>query len=67
MASAEMSSKPKCIIVTGQPGSGKMSLSKRLAERLWMPAISRDEVKEDYVNTHGVKRDQLPPDTKLEQ
>ena len=44
-----------------------MSLSKRLAERLWMPAISRDEVKEDYVNTHGVKRDQLPPDTKLEQ
>ena len=63
MASAEMSSKPKCIIVTGRPGSGKTSLSKRLAERLWMPVISRDEIKEGYVNTHGVKHDQLPPDT----
>ena len=58
-----MNSKPKCIIVTGRPGSGKTSLSKRLAERLWMPVISRDEIKEGYVNTHGVKHDQLPPDT----
>ena len=58
-----MSSKPKCIIVTGRPGSGKTSLSKKLAERLWMPVISRDEIKEGYVNTHGVKHDQLPPAT----
>ena len=57
-----MSSKPKCIIVTGRPGSGKTSLSKKLAERLWMPVISRDEIKEGYVNTHGVKHDQLPSD-----
>ncbi len=28
-----------------------------------MPVISRDEIKEGYVNTHGVKHDQLPPDT----
>ena len=58
-----MSSKPKCIIVTGRPGSGKTSLSKKLAERLRMPGISRDEIKEGYVNTHGVKHDQLPSDT----
>ncbi|MYE88307.1 ATP-binding protein [Candidatus Poribacteria bacterium] len=58
-----MNSKPKCIIVTGRPGSGKTSLSKKLAERLWMPVISRDAIKEGYVNTHGIKHDQLPPDT----
>jgi len=28
-----------------------------------MPVISRDEIKEGYVNTYGVKHDQRPPDT----
>ena len=46
-----MSRKPKCIIITGQPGSGKTTLAKKLGERLWMPVISRDEIKEGYVNT----------------
>jgi predicted kinase len=58
-----MSIKPKCIIITGQPGSGKTTLAKKLGECLWMPVISRDEIKEGYVNTYGVKHDQLPPDT----
>src|SRR5262249_17795194 len=36
---------------------------KKLGKRLWMPVISRDEIKEGYVNTYGVKHDQLPLDT----
>jgi adenylate kinase family enzyme len=58
-----MNVKPKCVIVTGKPGSGKTTLSKKLGERLWMPVISRDELKEGYVNTYGVKHDLLPTET----
>ena len=28
-----------------------------------MPVISRDEIKEGYVNTYGIKHDELPPQT----
>ena len=58
-----MNLKPKCIIVTGRPGAGKSTLAAKLCRQLWMPVISRDEIKEGYVNTFGVKHDQLPPET----
>jgi predicted kinase len=58
-----MNNKPKCVIVSGRPGSGKTTLSKKLGQRLSMPVISRDEIKEGYVNTFRIKHDQLPPDT----
>ena len=58
-----MNRKPKCIIVTGRAGAGKTTLSKKLAECLWTPVISRDEIKQGYVNTFGIKHDELPPDT----
>ena len=55
--------KSKCIIITGRAGAGKTTLAKKLGTRLWMPVISRDEIKEGYVNTFRVKHDELPPDT----
>jgi hypothetical protein len=58
-----MNQKPKCIIVTGRQGSGKTTFAKKLGERLWMPVIHRDEIKEGYVSTFGIKHDELPPDT----
>ena len=58
-----MDRKPKCIIVTGRAGSGKTTLARTLGACLWLPVISRDEIKEGYVNTYGVKHDQLAPDT----
>jgi len=58
-----MTTTPKCIIVTGRPGAGKATICKKLRTRLWMPLVSRDEIKEGYVNTFGIKHDQLPDDT----
>ncbi|MEM1446573.1 MAG: AAA family ATPase, partial [Planctomycetota bacterium] len=53
-----MAALPYCIIVTGRPGSGKTTLASKLASELWMPFISRDAIKEGYVNTHGVPHTQ---------
>jgi predicted kinase len=58
-----MPDKPKCIIVTGMPGAGKSTLAKELAKHLYLPVISRDEIKEGYVNTLGIRHDALPPDS----
>jgi predicted kinase len=59
---AAMIQKPKCVIVTGRPGSGKNTLAGKLARALWMPLVSRDEIKEGYVNTFGVRHDEIGPD-----
>lgn len=55
--------RPKCIIVTGRPGSGKTTLAGTLAAEICLPLVSRDAMKEGYVNTYGVKHDELPKDT----
>jgi predicted kinase len=54
---------PRCIVVTGRPGAGKTTLAGELSRRLHLPKLSRDELKEGYVNTFGRKHDELPQDT----
>jgi predicted kinase len=56
----------KCVIITGRPGSGKSTLSRKLHVALHMPLVSRDEIKEGLVSSFGVSHDALPPDTNRE-
>ena len=58
-----MTATSKCVIVTGRPGSGKTTLSRKLSELLHMPMLSRDEIKEGFVTSHGVSHEKLPADT----
>jgi predicted kinase len=58
-----MNVRPKCVIVTGRPGSGKTTLAKHLCGLLHMPLLSRDEIKEGFVNSFGVSHENLPTDT----
>ena len=43
----------RVIVVTGPPASGKSSLSRELAERLSVPLLSKDELKERLYETIG--------------
>lgn len=48
---SEQANYPTLIVVTGRPGAGKTTLSRRLAQAIRCPLISRDEMKEGLVNT----------------
>jgi adenylate kinase family enzyme len=58
-----MNNKPKLIIISGRPGSGKTTLSKELGLLIKFPVFCRDEFKEGYVNTFGIKHSELPENT----
>ena len=38
-------------------------MAGELSKRLYLPKVSRDEIKEGYVGTFGVRHDQLPKET----
>ena len=58
-----MNPHPRCVIVTGRPGSGKTTLAGTLSALLHMPLLSRDQMKEGYVGSFGVGHSGLPTDT----
>ena len=51
--------KPLLLVVTGRPGSGKTTLAKKLGEKAYLPVISRDEIKEGYLQTLRISHDGL--------
>ena len=52
--------KPSLIIISGRPGSGKSTLAHLLAREIRCPLISRDELKEGYVNTIKTEHSKIP-------
>jgi predicted kinase len=52
--------KPYLLVVTGRPGSGKTTFARALGDELFMPVISRDQIKEGYVHTCGKSHGELP-------
>ena len=42
-----------CILVTGIPAAGKSTMAGAMAEKLWLPVISKDSIKELLFDTVG--------------
>ena len=54
--------RPTVIVITGRPGNGKSTLAKQLAARLYLPVVSRDELKEGFIHTQQAAHAQLGGD-----
>ena len=49
---------PLLIVITGRPASGKTTLAHIISKEIKCPVISRDELKEGYINTTGIPHNQ---------
>jgi predicted kinase len=51
--------KPLLIVVTGMPASGKTTLARLLSNEINCPLLSRDALKEGYVNTMKIAHSRM--------
>ena len=58
--------RPLLLVVTGQPGSGKTTLSERLSRDWCLPLVSRDRIKEGLVHTVKAAHDASPDEMNLQ-
>lgn len=57
-ADSSNTNKPLLIVITGQPASGKTTLAHILSKEIKLPLLSRDELKEGYINSTGAHHNQ---------
>jgi adenylate kinase family enzyme len=57
--------KPKLVLITGRPGSGKSTLARTIAREIRCPLISRDEIKEGYINTIKIEHNKILKDENI--
>lgn len=55
---SDLNNKPLLIVITGRPASGKTTLAHVLSKEVKFPLLSRDELKEGYINATGVHHNQ---------
>ena len=57
--------RPFLFIVTGEPGAGKTTFAKALAEEICFPFVCRDHIKEGLVHTWEKSADGIPSNANL--
>ncbi|MEL7119169.1 MAG: hypothetical protein AAFO07_07010 [Bacteroidota bacterium] len=58
-----MKHNPKLLIITGRPGAGKTTISKKIGTILRLPVLNRGEFKEGLINSFQTSHNSSPTNT----